>query len=410
MTTAELVHAKVRTYPRTLWFLGFGMFINLVGLSFLWPITSIYIHEQLGRPLTVAGVVLFLYSAAGAVGNLTGGWLYDRVGGRPVLLASALGSTVSIGLLGFFESWPLYVTVMIIYGFTIALCFPVVSALAVRAWPAGGRQVFNFIYVANNIGVAVGTALGGVLAAHSYRLAFLGAAVTAAMFGLLAFLFIHDRATEGDMADDAASAPVPTDAPPPWTPIVALFVALVTFWLVYVQFQSIVSVHMEKLGIGLTRYSLLWTINGVVIVAGQPLLAVGLRFIRSTAAQLYLGTLLYLGAFGLLLTSNQYPIFVGSMVVLTVGEMLLWPGVPAAVARLAPPARRGFFQGFIASAATFGRMLGPLMGGMLYDRWGYAPTIGIMLSLLVVPLACITIYTRTGNVTASEAVSPGAAS
>ena len=36
-----------------------GSLITNTGISLIWPLTTIYMHEYLGEPLTVAGIVLF---------------------------------------------------------------------------------------------------------------------------------------------------------------------------------------------------------------------------------------------------------------------------------------------------------------------------------------------------------------
>lgn len=60
--------------PRALKILVIGMFINVTGASFLWPLNTIYIHNHLGKSLTVAGLVLMLNSGASVAGNLCGGF------------------------------------------------------------------------------------------------------------------------------------------------------------------------------------------------------------------------------------------------------------------------------------------------------------------------------------------------
>jgi MFS family permease len=384
-------------YPQMLWLLAFGSFLNLAGLSFFWPLNNVYIHNQLGRPLTVAGLVLFFHSAGAALGQLSGGWLYDRIGARPVMLTGLFGSTLLTGLLGFYESWPLYVAVMIGFGFAASLSFPAINALVARAWPGQGRRAFNFIYVANNLGVAVGTALGGLIADRSFALAFLSASGIFLLFALFVLVIVREErfAAMGAPAPERAAAAAEAEPPIAWAPLGALFVAFLTCWLIYVQWQGAVSVHMVANGYDLGAYSVLWTLNGLLIFAGQPLLSQVVRRIRHSAAQMALGTALYAGAFGILLLSNAYSVYILSMVVLTFGEMLVWPAIPAAVAKLSPPSKRGTLQGLILAGSTGGRMVGPLLGGVLYDNAGFGPLMAVAAASLVVPLLAILFYART---------------
>lgn len=78
--------------------------------------------------------------------------------------------------------WAAFVIMMGFIGF-----FNVVSVSAIQAF-VGFRfadrrgELFNVIYVANNIGVALGTGLSGVLADLSYQLSFVMNGVTSAVF------------------------------------------------------------------------------------------------------------------------------------------------------------------------------------------------------------------------------------
>ena len=55
----------------------------------------------------------------------------------------------------------------------------------------------------------------------------------------------------------------------------------------------------------------------------------------------------------------SYAGFVLGMVILTMGEMLAWPGVPALAAEMAVPGREGLFQGIVTSGQSAGRMMIP---------------------------------------------------
>ncbi|MGE5673794.1 MAG: MDR family MFS transporter [Mycobacterium leprae] len=406
MNFVARLRSQMSAYPPLLWLLGVGSFINVAGSSFLWPLNSIYIHEQLGKPLTVAGVVLLLSSGGATLGQLVGGTLYDRFGARPVMLTGLFAAAGLVALPGLFSSWPLYVAVMLLYGFAGNLVFPAVQALLTKAWPSGGRKAFNFIYVANNLGVAVGTAIGGIVAQHSFRLAFVSAAFMFFIYALYVLFFIHDPKEEPVAADSGAAAALAAnreyERPIPWVPIGALFFGFALMWLAYVQWQGAVAVQLQSMGIPLSAYSLLWTLNGLIIFVGQPLISLMVRIFRTFQAQLYVGVVLYVSAFTLLFQANHYAVFVGGMILLTLGEMLVQPVIPAAAAQISPPSRRGFLQGFVGSAATVGRMIGPLVGGMIFDRAGFHSLMVAMVFVLCVPFVSFAVYARSRHIEVGE--------
>ena len=53
-----------------------------------------------------------------------------------------------------------------------------------------------------------------------------------------------------------------------WT----MFIAMVIIWIAYSQWSSNMSVYVTNHGISMTLYSLLWTINGLMVVLLQPLM------------------------------------------------------------------------------------------------------------------------------------------
>ncbi|MED4833283.1 MFS transporter, partial [Geobacillus stearothermophilus] len=94
--------------PRALWWLLVGMALNVTGASFLWPLNTIYLHEQLGQPLVVAGAVLMLNSGGSVIGSLLGGMLFDRIGGFRTLVSGACLTMAALVGLGVWHGWPHY--------------------------------------------------------------------------------------------------------------------------------------------------------------------------------------------------------------------------------------------------------------------------------------------------------------
>ena len=58
---------------------------------------------------------------------------------------------------------------LVLLGFGGGMIVPAIYAMAGAVWPNGGRQTFNAIYLAQNIGVALGAALGGFVAEFSFN-------------------------------------------------------------------------------------------------------------------------------------------------------------------------------------------------------------------------------------------------
>lgn len=385
-------------YPADVWLLGLGSFINITGLSLLWPINAVYIHTQLGQSMTTAGLVLMLYSAAGFVGSFVAGWLYDKVGLLPVMVSGIGVAGVVICLPGIAQNLAVYLFVMAVFGMTCAMPFPAMNALAGQVWPEGGRRSFNFLYVANNLGVAVGTALGGVVAAWSFRAVFFGIAVFYGLFMVVVltvyrkrFGQFHRRQTGTNETSGLPNHLLPRI---PWVAVAVLLLGFVLAWLVYVQWQSTVSVFMQQLGFPLPMYSLLWTLNGILIFALQPLISWVTHRMTRLDTQMLLGVCLFALSFFLLSFSVRYGSFVTAMVVTTLGEMFVWPAVPAAIAQMAPAGRIGTLQGLGNAAAICGRMIGPVIGGYLYDHATIHFALSLFCALLFLPLVCFFVYGR----------------
>lgn len=162
-----------KRYPKNLKILIISMFINSTGMAFLWPLHTIYISKVMGRSLSEAGLVLMLHAAAEIVGSLLGGYLYDRIGAKKTLLFSVLATSLFVFILSIGLTWNTYIGVMVLLGICIGTIFPPIYALTGLVWTKGGRKSFDMIYLAQNLGVAIGSSLGGIVADFSFQWVFL---------------------------------------------------------------------------------------------------------------------------------------------------------------------------------------------------------------------------------------------
>lgn len=379
--------------PRRVWFLIVGAFLNTIGNSFLWPLNAIYIHDYLGKSLTVAGIVLMVNSLAGVLGNVVGGYLFDRFGGYKTIVGAVIANLLTLICLVFWHDWPTYVILLTILGFTGGVVFPSLYAIAGGVWPEGGRKAFNAIFLANNVGVAIGPALAGLIADISFEYVFVANLIAYFLFFIVAvFLFRRFDTKPKPRTQSEATGKQPRA---PIYAVLILSIALVGCWLAYSQWAATISAHTQTLDISLSQYSMLWTINGLLIVAFQPVVAPLVRYWEQKVKhQLVLGLSLMALSFIVVAYAGDFKMFAAAMVILTLGEVFFAPVIPMIASQLAPEGREGFYQGLVNGAATMGRVLGPLVGGFMVDMYSMKALALILVVILLLSLIPCILYDK----------------
>ncbi|BAS45815.1 drug transporter [Staphylococcus schleiferi] len=381
--------------PKEIWWLVIGMAINITGASFLWPLNTIYMSQALGKSLSTAGVVLMVNSFGMIAGNLLGGTLFDRLGGYRTIMLGTITSLCATLLLNLFHGWPWYAVWLIMLGFGGGMIIPAIYAMAGAVWPQGGRQTFNAIYLAQNIGVALGAALGGVVAELSFNYIFMAnLAMYVVFFFIALFNFnmdYHATVKQHDTIEEIAHLQNKKH----FNALLLLCVMFACCWITYVQWQTTIASFTQSIGISMSQYSLLWTINGVLILIGQPLITPIVQFFKGQLKkQLYFGLFVFILSFLVTSFAKSFSIFVVGIVIMTFAEMFVWPAVPTIANALAPKGRQGVYQGIVNSASTVGKAFGPLIGGILVDLFNMQVMFLSMIGLLVIAMIFLSIYDR----------------
>ena len=124
---------------------------------------TFYLMERFSLPVEAAQIQLFIFMASIAVGTLVGGQLTDRIGRRPMIWISILGTLPFTLLLPYASLfWTSVLTVMI--GLLMASAFPAILVYAHELMPGRVGLVSGMFF-----GFSFG--LGGLGAAFMGRLA-----------------------------------------------------------------------------------------------------------------------------------------------------------------------------------------------------------------------------------------------
>ncbi|KAA1038389.1 MFS transporter [Macrococcus equipercicus] len=380
--------------PQIIWLLIIGMAVNVTGASFIWPLNTIYIHDELGKSLSTAGFVLMLNSGASVVGNLIGGSLFDRIGGYLSTLTGIIIALLSLVGIVFLHGWPWYAVWLVVLGFGSGMIFPSIYAMAGAAWPEGGRKTFNAIYLAQNIGVAVGASAGGFVADLKFEYIFLANLALYVVFLLIAALGyrgVHGGSTAGSQLKSVGDVRDKTR----FNALLLICVMYCLCWIGYVQWQTTISSYTQDIGISLKQYSFLWALNGILIIVGQPFInPVVKRMAGRIKQQIAVGIVIFIVSYIVSSFAESFSLFIIGMAILTLGEMFVWPAVPTIANQLAPEGRLGVYQGIVNSTATLGRAIGPLFGGIIVDAFNMQTMFYVIIGLLLIGFFFLAVYDK----------------
>ncbi|MYK59376.1 MAG: MFS transporter, partial [Rhodospirillaceae bacterium] len=167
---------------RRLWVLCLIVFIDMVGFGVIIPSQPFW-TKSFGATAFEIALVMSVYSACQFVFAFPLGWLSDRVGRKPVLLFSLLGSVVSFTLVGLADTLLMIVLARALGG---AMSANIAVAYAYVADVTGGEErarAMGLLGASIGAGFVLGPFIGGVVAgpgpANPGQLAvFVGAALS----------------------------------------------------------------------------------------------------------------------------------------------------------------------------------------------------------------------------------------
>lgn len=402
----------LRRNPKELNVFLIASLINTTGGSLMWPLVSMYVFDELGRSLADAGLAILLQSLGGIIGQLLGGALYHRVGVKRLVTGSlALNASVLLALPLLSGNWQLFIGAMWLIGLFNSMSMPAIQSYIGFRFTERRAEIFNIIYVANNIGVALGTALSGFLADFSYHLSFIANGATSAFFAVFFLFYLKSTDVAGGVTPSAASAHAKAEHPGTWALLcnVRLYLLLASGALLLHIGNSIwntgVSPFIVGEGMPKRYYGFLWTLNGVLIFVAQPLLGLIKRYLtRTVSAQMTASSLFYAAGYACILLLQSYPGMILGMVLATLGEMLISPAIPAYLSEHGG-SHAPFYIGLAGGIGSGGRVIGPYVMGSLYDAGGLPPVTWLALGAALVSACAYWAHSAWNRQTAGQALS-----
>jgi MFS family permease len=367
------VWRSLRGLPRDLWILSAATLINRLGMMAI-PFLVLYLTRELGWSAPRAGLALGVYGAGSIIAAPVSGRLCDMIGGLPIIRASLIGAGIILLMIPFADSFPIVIALVLAWSLVSEGGRPATLALVADLVPNEQRKPsFALIRLAINLGMSVGPAAGGFIAAHSFQSIFFVNAVASLAAGL--FLVVvpmkgaaHIRHTAAG-SDDARSRVSGTAVLADRRLLIFLFATFLASAVFFQHEGALPLFLVQDLHLSTAFYGMLFTINTLLIVFLEvPLNAATAHWPHRWA--LAAGSFLFALGSGLFGLASGPQMIVLGIVVWTFGEMMLFPQASAYVADIAPPHRRGSYMGAYSLAFSIAFAVAPWAGTTVFAHFG----------------------------------------
>ncbi|HBR2024125.1 TPA: MFS transporter [Klebsiella variicola] len=345
--------------------------IDSIGMGVILPLLPFY-AERFGATPAVFGALVASFALCQFVaGPLLGAWS-DRVGRRPILIASQAGTCAGFVLLALANSLPLVFLARVITGITSGN-LSVASAYAVERSPANARkQAIGVVSAAIGIGLVLGPALSTLTARISPAAPVWLAAAMSAASAIATFILLPADATRPATAAAAAAPPAKHGT---FTgPVLAILGLLSCFYVALGMVMGGLALYLAQRftwhgePFGAAQVGIVFTGTGIINIFVQLVLMKHLGRLLNDK-QLVVASFALLAAGYAATGAVQAVALLGlALAAAAFGSSLLRPTLTSALSVSAPATRQGMVLGVNQSLMAIGNIVGPLLGGVLLTR------------------------------------------
>jgi len=349
--------------------------VELVGFGIVVPVLP-YWARTFGASGGELGYVLSAYALAQFLCAPLWGRLSDRIGRRPVMLLTIAGSACSLLLLGFANSLLWLGAARLLSG-AFAANVSVATAYVADVCPEHERaRWMGMIGASFALGFTLGPVIGGGFGMMGYPVPmFVAAGLSAANLIAAALLLREPRKAQAAQAAQAADAPhAGRFADLRDGAMLRICAVYLLFSLAVTQLESMFQLYvMDRFSWNVAQTAMLLFVMAIFMggIQGGAMKHISARWSER-------GLVLW-GALAMALGFALFPLPAGAallllpLLLLAAGRGVSQPSLMSLASLQAAAHRRGETLGAFQSSASLARIVGPTLGGKLYDHAPGAP-------------------------------------
>nr|WP_279577003.1 MFS transporter [Planococcus ruber] len=342
-----------------------NLFIAFLGIGLVIPVTPTIMNE-LDISGTVVGYMVSAFALAQLIMSPIAGKWVDKFGRKPMIIIGLLIFSISELLFGIGENVEVLFVSRILGGVSAAFIMPAVTAFIADITTSNTRpKALGYMSAAISTGFIIGPGIGGFLAEIGTRLPFFFAAGFGLFATILSLITLKEPARNDEYDDQPIQKSGFGRIFAPMYFIAFMVILISSFGLA--SFESLFALFVDhKFGFTAKDIAIVISLGAIVGVIVQ----VGLfdrltRWIGEISLIRY--SLIISTALVLVLTyvTSYWAILLVTMTVFT-GFDLMRPAVTTYLSRIAGN-EQGFVGGMNSMFTSIGNIIGPIIGGILFD-------------------------------------------
>ncbi|MCB0102406.1 MAG: MFS transporter [Anaerolineales bacterium] len=235
------------------------------------------------------------------------------------------------------------------------------------------HEGFGLLRIIRNLAWIIGPSIGGFLANRSFMLLFIIDAIVSCIVAAIFFLYMPETKPQHHEEEHEQHEPL-------WSTLIgykvvikdfafmAFIVAAILMGAVYQQMYNSLSVFLrDSYNVTPQGYGFLTTTSAITVILFQFWVSRNIKD-KPPFIIMALGTLFYMVGFSMFGFVSVYWLFMTSIVVITIGEMLIMPTSQTLAANFAPEDMRGRYMAIFGLTWLLPSTFAPMLAGLVLDN------------------------------------------